>query len=40
MHQIADAANVDDDEILPIGVDQAFELADHRAATRRMRLCR
>ena len=30
MHQIADAVDVEDDEILAVGIDDAFELADHR----------
>ena len=29
MHLIADAADIEDDVILAVGVDQAFELADH-----------
>jgi hypothetical protein len=29
MHLIADAADVEDDEILAVAVDQALELADH-----------
>src|SRR5258706_15467297 len=29
MHLVADAADVEDDKILAIAVDQAFELADH-----------
>src|SRR5580700_4817439 len=29
MHQIADAVDVEDDGILAVGVDHAFELADH-----------
>ncbi|MDD1527831.1 hypothetical protein C7U88_11165 [Bradyrhizobium sp. WBOS2] len=29
MHLIADAADVEDDEILAVGIDQALELADH-----------
>ena len=33
MHQIADAVDVEDDEILAVAVDHALELADHRAAT-------
>ena len=33
MHQIADAVDVEDDEILAVAVDDALELADHRAAT-------
>ena len=32
MHQIADAVDVDNDGILAVAVDHAFELADHRAA--------
>jgi hypothetical protein len=35
MHQIADAAYVEDDGVLAVAVDDAFELADHRAATLR-----
>ncbi len=31
VHQIADAIDVEDDEVLAVGVDHAFELADHRA---------
>ena len=31
LHLIADAADVEDHEVLAIGVDDAFELADHRA---------
>src|SRR5205085_8771445 len=30
MHLIADAADIEDDKILAIAVDQAFQLADHR----------
>jgi hypothetical protein len=33
MHLIADAANVEDHVILAVGIDQTFELADHRLAT-------
>src|SRR2546423_14235493 len=33
MHHIADAAHVDDDEVLAVAVDDPFELADHRIAT-------
>src|SRR5579883_3117713 len=33
MHLVADAADVEDDEILAIGIDQALQLADHRLAT-------
>ena len=33
MHLVADAVDVDDDGILAVGFDQAFELADHLAAT-------
>ena len=33
MHQIADAVDVENDGILAVGIDDAFELADHRAAT-------
>src|SRR5258708_34491715 len=29
MHQIADPVDVEDDEILAVGIDDAFELADH-----------
>jgi hypothetical protein len=29
MHLIADAADIEDDEILAVGIDQALELADH-----------
>src|SRR4029077_13778743 len=29
MHLVADAADVDDDVILAVGVDQSLELADH-----------
>ena len=32
MHQIADAVDVEDDGILAVAVDHAFELADHRTA--------
>src|SRR5215475_1321800 len=31
MHLIADAADVEDDEVLPVAVDNAFELPDHFA---------
>src|SRR3954462_8476030 len=31
MHQIADTIDVDDDEILAVGIDDAPELADHGA---------
>jgi hypothetical protein len=40
MHLVADAIDIDDDGILAIGFDQAFELADHRATTLSARLCR
>jgi hypothetical protein len=30
MDLIADAADVEDDEILAVGIDDALELADHR----------
>src|SRR5437867_3982705 len=30
MHLIADAADIEDDKILAVAIDQAFELADHR----------
>src|SRR5215510_9477361 len=33
MHLIADAADVEDHVVLAVGIDQAFELADHRLAT-------
>ena len=33
MHLIADAADVEDDEVLAVAVDDALELADHCAAT-------
>ena len=33
MHLIADAANIEDDKILAIAVDQAFQLADHMPTT-------
>ena len=33
MHLIADAADVEDDVVLAITVDDALELADHDAAT-------
>ena len=33
MHHIADAVHVDDDVVLAVAVDDALELADHRAAT-------
>jgi hypothetical protein len=33
VHLIADAADVEDDEILAVGVDQAFQLADHAPTT-------
>src|SRR5947207_82763 len=29
MHHIADAVHVDDDEVLAVAIDDAFELADH-----------
>jgi hypothetical protein len=29
MHLIANAADVEDDEILAVAIDQAFQLADH-----------
>jgi hypothetical protein len=29
MHLVADAADVEDDIILAVGIDQAFQLADH-----------
>ena len=31
MHHVADAVHVDDDEVLAVAVDDALELADHRA---------
>src|SRR5438477_599018 len=40
MHHVTDAADVDDDEVLAVAVDDAFELADHCAATLRRTLCR
>src|SRR4029079_18182357 len=40
MHLIADAAHVEDNEILAIAVDDALELADHRAVVLRSTLCR
>jgi hypothetical protein len=33
MHLIADTADVEDDKVLAIGIDQAFELAYHRPTT-------
>jgi hypothetical protein len=33
MHEIANAADVEDDEIPAVGIDDALELADHPAAT-------
>ena len=33
MHLIADAADIEDDEILAVGIDQALELADHSPTT-------
>src|SRR6185437_7417809 len=33
VHQIADAVDVEDDVVLAVRVDDALELADHRAAT-------
>ncbi|OIQ70101.1 hypothetical protein GALL_482930 [mine drainage metagenome] len=33
MHLIADAADVEDNKILTVGVDQAFEFADHTSTT-------
>jgi hypothetical protein len=33
MHLITDTADVEDDEILTVGIDQALELADHNPAT-------
>ena len=33
MHLIADPADVEDDIVLAVAVDDAFELADHQAAT-------
>lgn len=33
MHLITDPADVEDDEILAVGIDQALELADHKPAT-------
>ena len=33
VHHVADAVHVDDDEVLAVAVDDALELADHRAAT-------
>jgi hypothetical protein len=32
MHLVADAADVEDDEVLAVAVHDAFELADHFAA--------
>src|SRR5262249_53696302 len=40
MNLITDAIDVDDDGILTIGLDQAFELADHDANTFSTALCR
>src|SRR5688572_5963396 len=40
MHLVADAADVEDDKILAVAVDDALELADHRAATFSTTLCR
>ena len=37
MHEIADAVDVDDDEVLAIAVDHALELADHRHRPQRAR---
>ena len=33
MHLIADTADVEDDEILAVGIDQTLELADHIPTT-------
>src|SRR5205807_6565943 len=33
VHLIADAADVEDHVVLTVGIEQAFELADHRLAT-------
>src|SRR5205085_3708591 len=33
VHHVADAVHVDDDEVLAVALDDAFELADHLAAT-------
>jgi hypothetical protein len=33
VHLIADAADVENDIILAVGVDQAFQLADHTSTT-------
>src|SRR5205814_7187250 len=40
MHHVTDAADVDDVEVVAVAVDDAFELADHCAATLRRTLCR
>src|SRR5262249_55659450 len=32
MDLVADAVHIDDDEVLAVSVDHAFELADHRSA--------
>jgi hypothetical protein len=33
MHQIADAVDVEDDGVLAVAIDDAFELADHGRRT-------
>ena len=33
VHLVADAANVEDDKILAVGIDQALQFADHAPAT-------
>jgi hypothetical protein len=40
MHQIADPIDVEDDEILAVGIDDACELADHWATALSKALCR
>ena len=35
MHHVADAVDVDDDEVLAVGVDDALELADHASVAAR-----
>src|SRR5262249_6183653 len=40
VHQIADAADIDDDEVLAMAVDDALELADHAVAILTTALCR